>query len=72
MHGESKMIMDNLKLRPQEAAKIVHSPYFTAVARLAGERHVYGKHIEEHTGKTMSFKEKKRDGGREREKETGR
>lgn len=55
--------MDNSKLRPHETAKIVHSRYFTAVARLAGERHVYGKHIEEHTGRIMSFKKKKRGGG---------
>lgn len=67
------MIMDNSKLRPHEAAKIVHSRYFTAVVRLAEERHVYGKHIEEHAGRTMSFKEKKGGGrGRERKKQEGR
>lgn len=38
-HGESKMIMEwNSKVWPHEGAKIVHSRYFIAAARLAGGR----------------------------------
>lgn len=70
--GESKMIMDNSKVWSHEGAKIVHSRYFTTVARLAGGRGL-GKHIEEHTGRTMSFGEKKKErGGKERGKERER
>lgn len=36
--GEFKMIMDNSKVWPHEGAKIVHSQYFTAAARLTGAR----------------------------------
>lgn len=54
-------------MTPWDGAKIVHSRYFTAVTRLTGGR---GKqtHRRAHTGRTMSFEEKKR----EKENERGR
>lgn len=68
------MIMDNSKVWPHEGAKIVHSRYFTTAARLAGGREL--ENTEEHTGRTMSLREKER-GGRgegegERKREEGR